>query len=261
MNFCPQKQARYAVIYFFDKLFIIVKKVFKVTDKPMINELFFIGQVCLVATSTLVALYLGREALVAVLCIQSILSNLFVTKQIMLFGFDVTASDAYAVGSIFGLNLLQEFFGISLVKKTIFINFFVMIFYLLASQIHLAYTANMFDVTQIHFAAIMTIMPRLIASSLFSYLVVQYSDTLVYAWLKKIFNSKHLTLRTTISLTLSQFLDTVIFSLAALHGVVGSLWQVILFSFGIKICVIVLNSPFVALSKKIVKVEHKNEQI
>lgn len=223
----------------------------------MMNELIFILQIVVIACSTLGALFLGKEALITLICTQSILSNLFVVKQIYLFGFAVTASDAYAVGAILGLNLLQEYFGLSIAKKTILINFFVMLFYLLVSQIHLMYTANPFDISHIHFATILEFMPRLIISSLASYAIVQCTDTLVYAWLKKIFVSKHLMWRTIISLTLSQFLDTLIFSIAALHGIVASLTHVILFSFCIKMIVVVLNSPFVALSKKFVKVEQK----
>jgi hypothetical protein len=224
----------------------------------MLNELVFIGQIFVIASATLVALAVGRSTLVGLICLFCVLSNLFVLKQINLFGFDVTATDAYAVGAIMGLNLLQEYFGQAAAKKAIITNFLIMIVYLVMSQLHLAFTPNGFDSFNNHFTALLNIMPRLIVASTVSYFITQISDAKIYTWLKKLSSGKYLTLRSFFSLSLSQLIDTTTFSFLALYGVVGSIWQVILVSFCVKFFVVVLNSPFVALSKKIVKID-KNE--
>jgi len=78
------------------------------------NEFIFLLHIIIIAISSLVALRLGKEALVAYVCVLGILSNLFVTKQILLFGFNVIATDAFVVGAVLGLQLLQEYYG----KKT-----------------------------------------------------------------------------------------------------------------------------------------------
>ena len=83
------------------------------------NELVFFTSILAVSTFSLGVLSLGKEALVAFICLQGLLSNLFVTKQIMLFGLDVTSSDIFAVGTILSLNLLQEYYGPQIVKKAI----------------------------------------------------------------------------------------------------------------------------------------------
>ena len=90
----------------------------------MINELIFIFHCLIIASSSLFALFLGSYGLVAFICIQCILANLFVIKQITLFGYTATCSDAFTVGATLGLNLLQEYFGKNITKKTIWINFF-----------------------------------------------------------------------------------------------------------------------------------------
>ena len=40
-------------------------------------------------------------------------------KQITLFGLNATASDIFAIGSLLGLNLLREIYGITEAKKAI----------------------------------------------------------------------------------------------------------------------------------------------
>ena len=106
------------------------------------NELIFLLQTITVSLCALGALYLGKEALVTFICIQSILANLFVIKQTTLFGLNATCSDAFAVGATLGLNLLQEYFGRTITRKAIWLNFFFLVFYAITSQIHLAYAPS-----------------------------------------------------------------------------------------------------------------------
>src|SRR6185295_1974808 len=103
----------------------------------MFNELLFLFHCITVAIFSLISLWLGPSALVAFICAQCILANLFVIKQTTLLGLTATCADAFTVGATLGLNLLQEYFGKEIAKKTIWINFFLLIFYAIISQIHL----------------------------------------------------------------------------------------------------------------------------
>ena len=62
------------------------------------NELIFLFHILLVLSFVLGALRLGKNALLSLLALQAILANLFVVKQISLFGFAVTCSDVFAIG-------------------------------------------------------------------------------------------------------------------------------------------------------------------
>jgi len=217
------------------------------------NEFIFFLHIFVITGFTLGALRLGQEALVALLCVQSLLSNLFVIKQITLFGLDVTSTDVFAVGGIIGLNLLQEYFGKSIAIKAITINFFVLIFYLMMTQFHLWYQPNVFDIMHHHFTPILTPMLRITIASLTVYAVVQMVDTYLYRFLKNRFAGKYLLMRSVISLTCTQFLDTVLFSFAGLYGIVESMTHIIIVSFIIKMIVIALSSPCITLSKFIMK--------
>ena len=208
------------------------------------NELIFILHVILITGSSLIALLIGPHALIASVCLQVVLANLFVIKQMSLFGMNVTCSDAFIVGGIFGLNLIQEFFGKQLARKTIGISFFIVMFYLVMSQLHLWYTPNNFDTMHQSFENILGLMPRITIASITVYLFVQLIDTQLYGFLKKLTSGRYAMLRSITSLTCSQLIDTILFSFLGLYGIVGSVWNIIIVSFTIKIIVILLTTPF-----------------
>jgi len=82
------------------------------------NECIFLFHIIAILVFTLLSFRLGKMALGSWLCIQVLCANLFVMKQVVLFGFHVTCSDVFAIGSILSLNLLQEYFGPKEAKKT-----------------------------------------------------------------------------------------------------------------------------------------------
>ena len=212
------------------------------------NELIFIIQTITISLAALGALYLGKEALVTFICVQSILANLFVLKQTTLFGLNATCSDAFAVGATLGLNLLQEYFGKTITRKAIWLNFFFLVFYAIISQVHLAYAPSMYDITQHHFLALLTFMPRIVVASFIVYLIAQTVDYVLYGTLKKIWTHCLLVLRNYGSIMVSQFVDTVLFTFLGLYGIIANLSEVIVISYSIKLMVIAIATPFVAFS-------------
>lgn len=219
------------------------------------NELLFFLHVGAVAGLTLGSLAMGKEALTATICLFSILANLFVTKQITLFGFSVVSTDVFMIGSILGLNMLQEFFGRALAQKTILINFAVTLFYLLMSLVQVWYIPNEFDTMHQHFQILLTPMLRIIIASVLVYLLVQIIDAQLYGFLKNRFQGRYLLARNVFSLSATQLLDTMLFSFAALYGSVHSVWHIIFVSYSIKLLVILCSAPFISLAKMIIRSE------
>jgi uncharacterized integral membrane protein (TIGR00697 family) len=216
------------------------------------NELIFLFHVIIISSCAVGSLKLGKEALVAFITILSILSNLFITKQIILFGLNAVATDAFAVGTILGLQLLQEYYGREITKRAIAISFFLLLFYTLISWIHLSYAPSPVDTAQCHFVAILRYMPRITLASLTSYFASQLLDYQLYGLLKQAFAGRYLLLRTYISLITVQLFDTILFSFLGLYGIIANIGNIIMISFAIKMVVIFISTPFVALSKKIV---------
>jgi queuosine precursor transporter len=206
------------------------------------NEIIFFIHIIIIIVFANGALKLGREALTAWVALQAILANLFVIKQMVLFGFNVTCSDVFAIGSIFGLNLLQEHFGQNTARRAAKICFYFMLFFALMSQVHLLYEPSLHDISHPSFVTILSPAPRLLLASLATFFLVQQIDLRFFAFLKNRFTKMPLMARNGISLTLSQFLDTVLFSFFGLFGEVANILDIIFVSFALKLLIVACNS-------------------
>lgn len=213
------------------------------------NETLFIIQTLLIIGFALAALKLGKETLIAWVAVQALIANLFVLKQITLVGLDVTASDAFAIGSLLGLNFLQEYFSQEEAKKATWICFFFMLFFVLASQIHLLYQPSTYDTTQSAYFALLSPSPRLLLASMSVFFIVQQFDIRFFALLKTWLPRASFAWRVAIALAASQFLDTFLFSFAGLYGIVASVVDIMIISFIVKLVVIFFFTSFVKWAK------------
>lgn len=217
------------------------------------NETIFFTHIILVIGLVLIASRWGKHALIALIVLQAVFANLFVLKQISLFGFSVTCSDVFAIGGILGLNLLQELYGRFEANKAVKASFLGLVFFMAMSKMHLWYTPLDLDTTQIAFEQIFSSTTRISCASIGTYFLVQKLDLWLFGGLKSLLKGKYLPLRMGISLGVTQLLDTVLFSFLGLYGLVASVVDVILLSFFIK-CLIIFSSSFlVAFSKRFIK--------
>lgn len=215
------------------------------------NEIVFLLQSIIMGIFALISLRLGKVGLTCFVSITCILANLFVVKQITLCGYTATASDAYSIGAVLGLNLLQEYYDRASAQKAIITSFMLLIFYCIVSQLHLAYDPCSIDFAHGHYLAILGWMPRIIAASLSVYITVQYIDAWFYGFLKKLTKGNYLVARNAISLIVCQLLDTVLFSFLGLYGILDNITEIIIVSYSIKLAAIGISIPFIILSKKI----------
>lgn len=213
------------------------------------NTVILCLHVATICGITLGALRFGKEVMSAWLSLLCVVMNLFVLKQITLFGLSVTSSDAFGVGYLLGLNLMQEYYGKKEARQCIWISFFISCSFLVLSQFHLLYTPNQFDLAHPHFVFLLSPMPRIVLASLSSFLLIQLVDLTFFGFLRS--EGKHLVVSTLLALILSQTLDTVLFSFLGLYGIVASISHVIYLSLAIKGIVILLSLPFVSWSKKV----------
>jgi queuosine precursor transporter len=222
------------------------------------NEILFFIHTVLVVGFGFAALKMGKATLTAWIALQAILANLFVIKQICFFGFNVTCSDVFAIGSIFGLNLLREYYGQNAAKKALWTCFFAMIFFVMMAQIHLFYLPSSFDTAHPAFAMILSSSPRLLLVSLTVFILVQQIDLRLFGMLKEKFRTLPLSLRNAFSVSATQFLDTFLFSVFGLWGLVAHLFDIILIGVLVKLLVIALMSPLIHFSKRFAPRERSN---
>ena len=217
------------------------------------NNLLFIVHTMIISGFTLVFGRLGKSALISYISLLFVLVNIFVIKQIDLCGYFVTSADAYIIGVSFGINLIQEIWGKKSAQKAILISFACSLFYLIMGYFQIWYIPAVHDTSHEHFIYLMGHTLRIVAASFVSYLIVQYTDTILYGYLKKTMDGKYFVLRNYISMFSSQFFDTIVFSFLGLYGIVHNITHIIVVSYAVKIVAILLSTPFIYYAKKIVK--------
>lgn len=210
------------------------------------NELVFFVHIMSIVLISWCAAYAGRCALVSWIVLQGVLANLLVLKQAILFGLQVTCSDVYIVGSILSLNLLQEQYGKQQARRAIYIGFSLMLTYLLMSQFQLWYVPSALDVAQSAYTALFAVMPRLVIASVITYLLVQLFDTQLYAWLRMLMRDRFFVMRSACSLIVSQVLDTALFTVLGLYGMVAHPLHIFVMSLAVKLVVISCMVPLMA---------------
>ncbi len=215
------------------------------------NTVIFIGQTLFLSIISLIALRMGVQAATAYAAVLTLLANLFVQKQIVLFGLEATASDALAIGITLTLNLMQEFYGRKAARNGLIASFLCAGVYAFLTLFHLKYQPSPSDSLNVHFIALLAAAPRIIGASLISFLISGFLDYYLFQIFKKIFRSRFLFFRNYGSIALSQAVDTLLFSFLGLYGLVSHLGQIIVVSYAIKSVALLLTSPAVWFSKKL----------
>jgi len=207
------------------------------------NELLLLLHLLTVGIFGLFAEKLGKEALTAWIALLALLANFFVLKQIALFGLNATASDVFAIASLFSLNRLQERFGWQASQRAISLSFFLLLFFGIMSQVHLLYAPSSCDFSQPSYSTLLSPSPRLFLASLISFFIFKKIDSFLYEFLKKKWEGKQPAMRNLLPLFFSQFLDTLLFTILGLWGIVSHLGEILLFSFAIKIVMVLFFVP------------------
>lgn len=217
------------------------------------NEILFIAHIFFVSFIVVVATHFGQAALTACITLLCVLCNLFVLKEISLFGWTATPTDALTVGVVLGLNMMQEFYGKKATKQTIWVSFGLGGFYTTLTLFQLYYAPSQADCSHELFRTLLTPMPRIMAASITSYLLSQYVDYSVFGYLKKLTLNNYFALRLYGAAVISQLVDTVCFTVLGLYGVLDNLLSIILVSYTIKLMCTFFGGFFVALAQNLVR--------
>ncbi len=215
------------------------------------NELLFIIMTLISLVFMLIAFRLGKNWVMAMIAVSAVLANIFVIKGMYLFGLAATGGNIIYASIFFGTDLLAEHYGKKTARKAVWIGFFASLFFLITSQFILRFVPADYDIAQEAFKTIFSLTPRIVLGSMIAYLISQNLDVWIFAKLKAKTEGKYLWLRNNASTWASQLVDSIIFTLIAFLGVYPMLWQMILFTYIIKLIVAALDTPFIYLSKKI----------
>lgn len=213
------------------------------------NEVTFITQSILVSMFAIAAIRLGRGALTAFIAVCWVLGNLFVIKEATIFGLEVVTSDGFAIGANIGVTLIHQYYGEKAAKNSILVGIYSVIFFLLMSKIHLLYTPNIHDTTHPAFLELLGRMTRVISASLFVSYLSQNLNLYLFDRLSRWIGDAFFGIASFLSLTISQIIDTLLFTVFALYGDVYSIIHIVIFSSIIKCIAITIAVPAVTLCR------------
>ncbi len=229
----------------------------------MSNELIFFLQTVVGLAFTLVAFRMGRAWLFGYIAVCIVLANIFVTKQITLFGIAATGGNVVYGAVFLSTDLLAEHYGKSEAKKAVYLGFGAALFYTVMSQLVLLYEASSADWgAAAGMASIFAAAPSIIIASLVAYLLSQFHDIWAFHLIREKTGGRFLWLRNNGSTWVSQAIDSVVFaSLAFLLlpmifggenalplAVVG---EIVLSTYLLKILVAAIDTPFIYFSYRL----------
>lgn len=218
----------------------------------MSNELLFFGSIIMYFSLMLIAYKLfGKTGLYLWTGIGMIISNIEVLKLVDMFGFTVTLGNVVYGSTFLATDILSEKYGKEDAKKTVYIGFFTMLTLVLATTLMINFTPSKDDFVQSSFVTIFSLIPRLTIAGLGTYCISQMFDIWAYHKIKAKTGDKKLWLRNNGSTLISQFVDTVVFTLIAFTGIypIDQVIELIFTSYIIKLAVSLLDTPFIYIAK------------
>ena len=197
----------------------------------------------------------GKIGLYIWVPISSILANIQVILLVNLFGFNTTLGNIMYAGGFLVTDILSELYGERDARNAVKIGFMSLVAMAVIMKI-----AVMFEPADIkegiaNFASLKLIfdfMPRILFAGLVAYGVSQTHDVWAYSfWRKKFPAAKYIWIRNNASTIVSQFIDTIIFTLLAFYGIYdfSVLIEIFFVTYVMKVIVAICDTPFVYMAR------------
>lgn len=152
------------------------------------NEFIFLLHIFLILSATLGAFLIGKSTLQALVCLFVVCANIFVVKQMPLYGITACGGGMYIVGSMCGLLLLQEFYGEVCARRTVFTSFALSFIFLILGLFQMAYIPHAGDTMHGHFKVFLLRVPLVTLVSLGAHAISQGVALLVHGSFKRYLN-------------------------------------------------------------------------
>lgn len=228
------------------------------------NELLFFLTVLINFIGILLSYRLFKKTgLLIWVAMSTIIANIEATKCVDMFGLSLTLGNVVYSTVFLATDILSEIYGGKEARKAVLIGFFSMIMFTILTQVDLMFIPNAEDIVHESMTTLFGFMPRFCLASLVTYFISNNLDTYLYDFIRTKFpDDKYLWLRNNGSTMVSQFVDSVLFTIIAFVGVYS--WKVIinlsLVTYIIKFAVAILDTPFLYISKKIYEKFLKEEK-
>lgn len=226
----------------------------------MPNELLLIFSLLLLFGGVLFFYWLfGNTGLYCWTVFATIAANIEVLIVVNAFGMEQTLGNVMFASTFLVTDILSEVAGKKEASRAVRLGIFTSVFFILVSQLWLQFTPASTDFIMPSIRAVFSNTPRLMLASFLVYAVCQQFDVWAYhKWweftTKKCGDStRFLWVRNNGSTLISQFLNTLLFTLGAFWGLhdTPTLISIIASSYVIFIVTSLLDTPFIYLARKI----------
>ncbi len=221
------------------------------------NELYFFLWTFVVVGIVLLGFRAGKAALYGIIAVYIVLANIFVLKQITIFGLAATGGNSLYGAIFLATDLFSEYWGKKEARKAVFFGWFVAFGFLVATQVFLLFQPSVDDFAHESMNTLFSITPRIVIASLIAYLLSQTHDVWAFHFWKDKTGGKFLWIRNNASTWVSQLIDSAVFSFVAFWGLFDTsiVLQIALTTYFLKIIVAVIDTPFLYLSRVFKPVE------
>ena len=201
----------------------------------MDNSYLFLVNLFLSCCITLLCKRFGLIGLSAWFVCQALFANLFVLKEINLFGFHTTASDIFAIIANFTIYMIWIEHGSKVAEQTCKLTAVIMLFFAVTCALHVSYQPALCDSTQIAYEILLKPQLYMQLVSQFSWFVSQNFYIFCLNKRAQIVSNKKMTLIVHFCMIiLSQIVDSILFATLFLQFYVNNIFSVLLFSLGLK---------------------------
>lgn len=218
------------------------------------NEILLIIKMLFAFSSILIALKLfGKAGMYAWIALASILANIIVAKNVVLFGIDATMGNVMFASTFLATDILSEKYGAKEAKRGVYIGLFAVMMYLAISQFCLLFVPSEMDMVHGSMTGLFTLAPRICLASVSMYFLANLLDVVLYNALHKRFNGKKMWLRNNVCTILCNALENFGFVVLAFAGVypVEELLMIAISTSLIEAAIAVCDTPFLYMAKRI----------
>lgn len=183
------------------------------------NEILFFG--CLIAAFTAVVMahrIFGVEGLIAWVALATVLANIFVTKQVRLFGLDATLGNILFASTYLCMDILTEVAGIKTARKAVHIGLCSALVFVVASQAALWFVPNELDTVSTAMGSLLTFSARTALASISCFYLANLADIHLFEKLKQKYPDA-LWLRNNVSTIVCNCAENFLFITAAFLGI------------------------------------------
>lgn len=201
----------------------------------------------------------GKIGLFIWIPISTILANVQVLITLELFGFTATLGNIIYASGFLVTDILSENYGKREAQKAVAIGFFSLIATTLIMNVCLLFAPSGDPNSMAMFESlrgIFSLMPRIAIASLTAYIISQKHDVWSYHfWKKKFSADKHIWIRNNLSTMISQFIDSIVFTIIAFAGILPKevMLEIFITTYVLKWLVAAADTPFLYLAAKMKK--------